>query len=891
MDENYIDKLRQTIFRHRASSCTENKGGNKLSLECYKSENVFDLSSKQDSIKNKRHTPPSKARSEKRKVVSESSDDSFALASKGKSQSKKLNSKKKTKRKRCFQTFSSDTDEETMSLVPSRSETETSYVSATDKIKTSFEEDSHVVSSDSDAEGESLKPIKGQIKTDIYEISSDSDSEDFNLDTFFCTREQSITEPLDSHAEFDFISDYIRDVKISNKKVYDSNELKRKSRRNSYSSNKERRVKKSKEEFEIEVQKNIKPDVSSLSQNMADHFRSKKLKYKTDELAGKMISRSEKVQSDEEPDLVEEASSRFIDYIEIDDDDEYVEPAEDSTVDSGTLHDVLSENTIDVANSVPNSGFNTLMLENQIYSEESSHDAEDAEKHFQSVYEVRKPKADYYSMNDDKIIVLRRNSTLPFFGLFKLKVIYGKVDILGYTLNEQSQAVNVYSPRGSAWLYIKNVTDASSTNLNDFVSFLESNECLRKVSVEETSAVIQCSRLNENKICFIEKYISQQIFPDDISNKLPQVAFEPKTGNVINTHQKWDELIDQINPSTKFMVTGGKGVGKSTFVRYTINRLLGRFKKVRMVDLDPGQSMFTAPGMVSVLNVSEPVLGPSFTHLRQTERSYMSSIDVTRNPFIYVKAAKSLMDYVSKLDNDVPTVINYMGFVQNLGLHIISSIITYVKPTDVVQINSKQKKKNFKSRLNIDLIKDNYDVFGHDPIDFEFRLHELNALSDNSTGWTLEPRQLRELCVLAYLAELLPPNVFSLTSCHLPMYKVQLSTLKLMNLKCEQVSCAEVNANLVALCDKEEQTDLFICYGYGVVRGGDTSSHYVVLLTPVDPEYLEKVVYLVQGDVALPPSVYMTPDEVIGKVPYVMEGELVSLGQITRRSYLPAGKR
>nr|CAI5827208.1 unnamed protein product [Callosobruchus analis] len=656
-----------------------------------------------------------------------------------------------------------------------------------------------------------------------------------------------------------------------------------------------------KEEFDIEIQKDTKPDISSLRQSVINDFKNQNLKCDR-KIAENAKGQDIELQPYEKTGMNDDENSpSMVDCIEIqDDDDEYVAHLEDSTVDSEIVHDeipntsILQENMRQDTSTVPSTGFSALIQENKIYSEEPSEEAEDPEKYFQSVYEVRKPKAAYYSLDDDKIVVLRENSTLPFFGLFKLKVLYGKVEILGYTLTEHSKAVNVYSPRGSAWLYIRNITDVTTkSNLSNFLPFLESNECLREVVVEETSAVLRCSRLNDTKMRFIEKYISQHIFPDDISSKMPQVAFEPRSGNnIVITHKKWDEVVGQIGSSTKLMVTGGRGVGKSMFVRYTINMLLSRFKKVRVIDLDPGQSMFTPPGMVSVLDVSEPVLGPSYTHLRQTERSYLSNIDVGRNPFVYVKSVKSLMDYVAILDNDVPTVINYMGFVQSLGLNIISSVITYIKPTDVVQISSKHRKKNFKTSLSINLIKENCNIFGHASIDFEFRLHELNAMNDISMGgWTLESRQMRELCVLAYLAEMLPPNVNSLTSHQLPMYKVKLSSLKLMNLKCEQLGCAEINGNLVALCNQENNTNIFICYGYGVVRGIDTSSDYVVVLIPVNPEFLEKVLFLVQGDVGLPPSVYMTPDEVLGKIPYVMQGELISLGQITKRTYIPANKR
>ena len=46
-------------------------------------------------------------------------------------------------------------------------------------------------------------------------------------------------------------------------------------------------------------------------------------------------------------------------------------------------------------------------------------------------------------------------------------------------------------------------------------------------------------------------------------------------------------------PYVKLIVCGAKGVGKSTCLRYTVNRLLRKFPKVAIIDCDPGQPEFT----------------------------------------------------------------------------------------------------------------------------------------------------------------------------------------------------------------------------------------------------------------------------------------------------------
>lgn len=112
-----------------------------------------------------------------------------------------------------------------------------------------------------------------------------------------------------------------------------------------------------------------------------------------------------------------------------------------------------------------------------------------------------------------------------------------------------------------------------------------------------------------------------------------------------------------------------------------------------------------------------------------------------------------------------------MGYTKGLGIKIASSVITLVNPTNVVQINSRSKNKNFASDLIIANIRKNCDYFGGDHRSLSYRLHKLDSLSEATTGWKLEARQARELCILAYLGEGMTETMNSLTDHNLPMYK------------------------------------------------------------------------------------------------------------------------
>lgn len=118
-----------------------------------------------------------------------------------------------------------------------------------------------------------------------------------------------------------------------------------------------------------------------------------------------------------------------------------------------------------------------------------------------------------------------------------------------------------------------------------------------------------------------------------------------------------------------------------------------------------------------------------------------------------------------------------MGFSQGIGLNIISSAIKFIQPTDIVQIYSKNRNKNFKVDLTYDAVEENRKLFSDEDkphlnySELKYKLHKVLAMNDESDGWSLEPRQSREMYVLAYFGQMMRNGVNSLTSHKLSMYE------------------------------------------------------------------------------------------------------------------------
>ncbi|KLO07350.1 hypothetical protein SCHPADRAFT_1001738 [Schizopora paradoxa] len=148
-----------------------------------------------------------------------------------------------------------------------------------------------------------------------------------------------------------------------------------------------------------------------------------------------------------------------------------------------------------------------------------------------------------------------------------------------------------------------------------------------------------------------------------------------------------------------FLLSGAKNVGKSSFARVLLNRLLSNHPRVAYLECDPGQPEFTSSGLLSLHLVDEPVYGPPFSHLRTPYRShFLGSTSPRNNPSYYISCIESLIETYTQnfrsLDYDVydsdrevvPLVVNTMGWTKGLGGDLLKKIEELVMPSHIITI-------------------------------------------------------------------------------------------------------------------------------------------------------------------------------------------------------------
>lgn len=336
-------------------------------------------------------------------------------------------------------------------------------------------------------------------------------------------------------------------------------------------------------------------------------------------------------------------------------------------------------------------------------------------------------------LSEDKVLFFFKEKDWVYFkGKVFVEVLIGELEVIGATLKPEDGPTEVFSPRGYSLLYLAGKRcDEKNKAVKDLEQQLAKhpvNHDLRKRLISEwngsTVAVLTRVNIVNDSISKHLQYSSggtvslfgrEQNLGYSSGNLLEaekrlSISFCSLNQDVrVRLYQpnpEWETAVLSAKIAIKdggqprLLAAGGKGVGKSTFIRYLINRLISETgKPVLVIDLDPGQAEFTVPGCLSCTLVQKPILGPNFTHVNHEKELclFVGGVDVTEAKVRYDSCLKMLGEF-SKGFPSVPWVINSMGFTQGLGAFFMQESVTRFMPTTLVEITSRSYKKNFQPR-------------------------------------------------------------------------------------------------------------------------------------------------------------------------------------------------
>lgn len=378
---------------------------------------------------------------------------------------------------------------------------------------------------------------------------------------------------------------------------------------------------------------------------------------------------------------------------------------------------------------------------------------------------------------------------------------------------------------------------------------------------------------------------------------------------VVQITDPWRAAADALESSLvdgtarRIVVCGAKGVGKSTFCRYLLNRLLVQFPVVAFLDTDLGQSELTPPGMVSLHALATPLLGPGFSHMRTPVRAFFcGGANPGNDPLFYMQAVKSLLRLYgaryAASEQPIPLIVNTDGWIKSMGHDLLCSVIQEAAPDHVVQLLAATKSKQFDVPSGGE-----WRVRRVEPWDptgtaqsarssKDMRLYRLHTYFLSRSAWDLPRAQLQNLHVLSEKNRVdgeiarayarLTPFAVSFDQVDVAFAGSSVPPSQLL---------FSLNASLVGLCINVDHAPRSPsdgpprivlgpvqapCLGVGIVRAIDIERRVLFVVTPLPIAVLQRVNLLVRSAIPLDALMVSAVDPALS--PYVVTDVVASKG-------------
>ncbi|XP_021015295.1 polynucleotide 5'-hydroxyl-kinase NOL9 isoform X2 [Mus caroli] len=537
------------------------------------------------------------------------------------------------------------------------------------------------------------------------------------------------------------------------------------------------------------------------------------------------------------------------------------------------------------------------------------------------------------------LMMLPPGEGFTFSGICRVTCVYGQLEVYGYIINQGQPPQDVFSVYTHSYLTINGVPYAEPeksekairreirallkpyTKLDDrnwvvryfppggsililermqsrFVDFLKTYKCSSYVLLQETTPTRDNSEFTTLKKIGIRR------------QKRKKAICLSESGLCA-----LEELVSvSCDGCPVILLCGACDIGKSTFSRILINQLLNSIPGVDYLECDLGQTEFTPPGCVALLNITEPLLGPPYTHQRTPQRMvYYGKLNCYSDYENYIDIVKYVFrDY----KREFPLIINTMGWVSGNGLLLLVDLIRVLSPNYVVQLYSNRCK--YTPTLTSEYVELTDGLYTKSKIK-RYRGFEISEFAENlefpyeekeSSPAPVFPghvllsvhseflsgkndknrakynRIFRDLATLGYLSQLMLPLPEPLSPLHsLTPYQVPFSAVAIRVLHADVAPTHilyAVNASWVGLCRIVDdmkgytrgpillaQNPICDCLGFGICRGIDMDKRTYHILTPLPPEELKTVNCLLVGSISIPHCIFQNQPGPEGSVPYV----------------------
>lgn len=518
--------------------------------------------------------------------------------------------------------------------------------------------------------------------------------------------------------------------------------------------------------------------------------------------------------------------------------------------------------------------------------------------------------ATFFDCTKDQGVVLKISNTIHFHGVLIIRALANNVQVNGYPLKPNEAITACSISRADYFLNLTPVIESKyekeklSKQLKKLLKDEDVVEIITSFDSTKEAIVHLQHGPPDSTIEMLKNYSPNPLLPnkkmlmnnssDLILSAKFFVSSENQKVSTFQENDQWNNI--QLNSSSRLVVAGGKNVGKSGLCQFLVNKSIAKFKKILLIDLDIGQPICSAAQTVSATLLTDPIIGPGYLSKNQPVKCLLyGDKSVTISPFKYVRSIKQLISYCREAPEyqNVPWIVNTMGYQKGFGLQLICLLIKILQPTDVVQIQHGVKSYNFAKVITEGVVNelefnffDAEDVAGI-PSEAFFTTHVLDSIVNNSdvdaaSKWISKAAEKRKLSILAHLSRLLKGNQSCLndvTPFVAPKSKIRMVVIDEEYSQHEQgFNLDLLNGNLVYLCHAKDgevlnSTSILDCHGLGIVRGIDKINGKIYILLPQteDSDKLQaNVDVLAIGNIPLPAEILLKQSfNVVGSIPHV----------------------
>ncbi|XP_050094798.1 polynucleotide 5'-hydroxyl-kinase NOL9 [Anopheles aquasalis] len=515
----------------------------------------------------------------------------------------------------------------------------------------------------------------------------------------------------------------------------------------------------------------------------------------------------------------------------------------------------------------------------------------------------------FYDAIDRHMSLVMMKKPLHLTGHVSVQALFGKVEIMGYTL-DKAEKRTVYAARGYNAVNLTPIPDPETFQRPAFEAILQKlksqftrrtiDELLKLFNPTDYVLLLLDAELEKRNttVRIVHRYLEEyDLFPaSNTTTTAPLRAteywlnvrlLEPRADGssklpLFQANPAWSDVI--LHTDSRLLVLGGKGAGKSTLCQFLLNRSIKTFDRILLIDLDIGQPLLTAPEMISATVLDVPLLGvASFTVAQQPVRCHLfGSLNVVTNPIFFIQNVRSLLEHCENTPSlrGIPWIINTMGYVSGFGEELTAAIMRLVQPTDVIQLSipgaRERGSENYRHAMTAKFIQSyKFNILQNEIVAkmgqvLRYKHYAFDVCFDAQACRLAAPKR-RNVGLMVELVKILDEE----TECFTAVQPVSapLDDLEILITRDEYQPTKEmlpnvVNATLVYLCEKLEQ-ELYSCLGVGIVRAVDDERN-VHLIHSLTPQQLDRVKVLALCNTSLPSQVSLKLQPTMkGTIPYL----------------------